>query len=91
MFVFDRMGDFYGPPRPMTEAIPQARHTGRPWKRPGCECDGTGAPNALVVAAVEGSGVLMFVTVGFVALAIGAFSNFVGYRIRRQDGRRGAR
>jgi hypothetical protein len=49
------------------------------------------ALHALVVAPVEGSGVLMFVTVGFAAVAIGAFSNFVGYRIRRQDGRRGAR
>jgi hypothetical protein len=49
------------------------------------------ALHPLVVAPVEGSVVLMFVTVGFVAVAIGAFSNFVGYRIRRQDCRREAR
>jgi hypothetical protein len=49
------------------------------------------ALHALVVAPVEGSVVLMFVTVGFAAVAIGAFSNFVCYRIRRQDGRREAR
>ena len=46
---------------------------------------------ALVVAPVVGSVVLMFVTAGFAAMAIGAFSKFMGYRIRRQDGRRGAR
>ena len=47
--------------------------------------------HGLVVAPVVGSIVLLFVAVGFAAMAFGAYSGFVRHRRARQPHRRGPR